>query len=571
MKNGFLIVLLMLYISGSAQRFVLQIRDAGTGKKMAEKSYSGIKARDEAARTFMQDLYAKGYLDATADSVRKSGDSLEILLQQGNVYRWLELANGNVREEALRSAGFKTRAYKNAKLQFGKVRRVLKNTQTWYENNGYPFARVFLDSIAIADNTAKAKLYSISGEINKIDSLTWRGSAKISKVFLYNYLGIKPGDVYNEQAILQIEDRVKELPFITQTKPADVFLLESQSLIRLYLDNRKASSFSGLVGFLPNNEKDGKLLITGEGVVKLRNALGKGEAFDAEWKRLQAATQSLSIRVTWPFLFNLPIGVDGAFNLYKRDTSFLNLQQNLGIQYLQKGNDYLKAFVEQRSSNRLGVAASQNLTIQPDYADVSSLAYGLEWNRSRLDYRYNPRKGFRILARSAAGTRKLSQNNVAQETQATNLNTRLLQVSGLLDADAYIPVFRQATINIGLNGAFLSTENMYENELSRIGGNSSLRGFDEESIFASSYLIGTLEYRYLLEQNSYLFLFGNGAWYENVAVNRNIRDWPYGFGAGLSFETKAGIFVISYALGSQFSNPIEFRSAKVHLGISSLF
>jgi hypothetical protein len=66
-------------------------------------------------------------------------------------------------------------------------------------------------------------------------------------------------------------------------------------------------------------------------------------------------------------------------------------------------------------------------------------------------------------------------------------------------------------------------------------------------------------------------LFGNGAWYENIAVNRNIRDLPYGLGAGLSFETKAGIFVVSYALGSQFGNPISFRSAKVHLGISSLF
>ena len=29
----------------------------------------------------------------------------------------------------------------------------------------------------------------------------------------------------------------------------------------------------------------------------------------------------------------------------------------------------------------------------------------------------------------------------------------------------------------------------------------------------------------------------------------------------MSFETKAGIFSISYALGKQFDNPIEFRSA----------
>ncbi len=557
--------------SSAAQRYVLQIRDTESWKTLAEKSYSTLKARDEAARNFMQDLHAKGYIAASADSIQKSGDSLVLMLRKGNIYRWLTLLNGNVNEDALRFAGFKARNYKNAKLQIAKVQRVLRNTQRWYENNGYPFARVFLDSIDIRENGAHARLCAQSGGLNNIDSITWRGSAKISKVFLYNYLGIKPGDAYNEQAILQIEDRVKELPFVTQTKSADVFLLESQSLIRLYLDNRKASSFSGLVGFLPNNEKDGKLLLTGEGIVKLKNALGKGEAFDAEWKRLQAATQSLSIRASWPFLFNLPIGVDGSFNLYKRDTSFLNLHQSLGIQYLQKGNDYLKAFVEQRTSNQLGGAASQNITLQTDYADVSSLSYGLEWNRSRLDYRYNPRKGFRILAKSAVGTRKLNEIKLSAENPDANQDAKFLQISGMLDADGFIPVFRQATINIGLNGAFLSTDRMYENELSRIGGNSTLRGFDEESIFASSYLIGTLEYRYLLEQNSYLFLFGNGAWYENVAVNRNTRDWPYGFGAGLSFETKAGIFVISYALGSQFGNPVEFRSAKVHLGISSLF
>jgi len=571
MRFAIFFILLILHGSGAAQRYALQIRDTEAGKKLAEKAYATVKARDEAAKNFMQDLHAKGYLEASADSVRKAGDSLVLMVRKGTVYRWLDLANGNVNEDALRAAGFKTRNYKNAKLQFAKVQRVLRNTQRWYENNGYPFARIFLDSIEIRDKVAQARLCAQSGSLNTIDSLSWRGSAKISKVFLYNYLGIKPGDVYNEQAILQIEDRVKELPFVTQTKPADVFLLESQSLIRLYLDNRKASSFSGLVGFLPNNEKDGKLLLTGEGIVKLKNALGKGEAFDAEWKRLQAATQSLSIRASWPFLFNLPIGMDGAFNLYKRDTSFLNLQQSLGIQYLQKGNDYLKAFVEQRTSNQLGVAASQNVTLQPDYADVSSLSYGLEWNRSRLDYRYNPRKGLRILARSAVGTRKLSEVDVNAENPDLIKDSKFLQISGMLDADGFIPMFRNATINIGLNGAFLSTDRLYENELSRIGGNSSLRGFDEESIFASSYLIGTLEYRYLLEQNSYLFLFGNGAWYENVAINRNIRDWPYGFGAGLSFETKAGIFVISYALGSQFGNPIEFRSAKVHLGISSLF
>jgi len=98
-----------------------------------------------------------------------------------------------------------------------------------------------------------------------------------------------------------------------------------------------------------------------------------------------------------------------------------------------------------------------------------------------------------------------------------------------------------------------------------------LRGFDEESIYASSFSILTLEYRFILEQNSYLYVFGDGAWYENNEVSRYIQDTPFGFGAGISFETKAGIFSINYALGKQFSNPIELRSGKIHFGIVNYF
>jgi len=66
-------------------------------------------------------------------------------------------------------------------------------------------------------------------------------------------------------------------------------------------------------------------------------------------------------------------------------------------------------------------------------------------------------------------------------------------------------------------------------------------------------------------------LFWNGAYYENTSFNKNIYSRPFGLGVGLSFETKAGIFNISYAIGKQFDNPLEFRNARVHFGITNLF
>ena len=112
---------------------------------------------------------------------------------------------------------------------------------------------------------------------------------------------------------------------------------------------------------------------------------------------------------------------------------------------------------------------------------------------------------------------------------------------------------------------------IFTNELYRIGGLKSLRGFDEESIYASAFSIGKLEYMYLLEQNSFLFAFFNGAWYENKNRSGFISDQPIGFGAGIDFETKLGIMSVSYALGKQFDNPIYFRTGKIHFGIVNYF
>jgi hemolysin activation/secretion protein len=106
----------------------------------------------------------------------------------------------------------------------------------------------------------------------------------------------------------------------------------------------------------------------------------------------------------------------------------------------------------------------------------------------------------------------------------------------------------------------------------RIGGLRTLRGFDEESISASSYSIFSLEYRFLLDQNSFFSVFSDYGLYENNTTGSEyIYDTPLGIGAGISFETKAGIFTFNYAVGSQFGNPIDVRAAKIHFGFINFF
>ena len=98
-----------------------------------------------------------------------------------------------------------------------------------------------------------------------------------------------------------------------------------------------------------------------------------------------------------------------------------------------------------------------------------------------------------------------------------------------------------------------------------------MRGFDEESIFASEYGVATVEYRYLVGLNSYFFLFTDLGYAENNSLDVKTSNTFIGSGLGMAFETKAGIFNISLALGKRNDVQLDVRQAKIHLGYVTYF
>ena len=126
---------------------------------------------------------------------------------------------------------------------------------------------------------------------------------------------------------------------------------------------------------------------------------------------------------------------------------------------------------------------------------------------------------------------------------------------------------------IGLRGGGIFSEKpVFANENYRLGGNKLLRGFDEESLFATRFVVGTAEYRLLLGPNSFLSAFADWGYLENLATKNRIFQRPLGLGAGLNFETRAGIFGISAAVGRRDKGQaVDFRATKFHLGYVSLF
>ena len=164
---------------------------------------------------------------------------------------------------------------------------------------------------------------------------------------------------------------------------------------------------------------------------------------------------------------------------------------------------------------------------------------------------------------AAIGTRKSKDND-------SSLIDRSTTGRFSFHTEWFMPVAKRHVVRFASYNEFYYAPTVYQNELYRFGGQMTLRGFNEDELFASSRSVTTIEYRYLLDRNSAVFIFYDQGYYENRAVSY-VRDYPYGFGGGLSFGTNLGIFSLSYALGSQQSNPILLKNGKIHFGYVAYF
>ena len=187
-------------------------------------------------------LRGSGYLAVSVDSIKRENLKTIAFIYTGEKYMWASLKQGNIPVELLEGTGFRKKLYSKKPFRFDQIALINSKILRNCENRGYPFAVVALDSIVINE-----KLFSASLSVNKnrflhVDSIIIKGSADVTPVYIYNYIGIAPGDVYKESQIRRISNRFRELPFIRELKTSQVLFTEKETKLFLFLENRKSQS-----------------------------------------------------------------------------------------------------------------------------------------------------------------------------------------------------------------------------------------------------------------------------------------------------------------------------------------
>jgi outer membrane protein assembly factor BamA len=530
---------------------------------------------------------SKSHLAASIDSLRGDSATATALLCLGPEIRWASLRPAS-RADAnwLAAAGFRPQLFDDRPLRFDALRALQRRVLEQAENNGYPFATVGLDSLRLApDGNVSAILKIERQRFFTFKQLKINGDLRLPPSFLPNYLGIRAGSPYSRARVMRLRDDLRGLLFLESTANPSVTFAGDEATVNLFLQKKRASRFDFVIGLLP--QPDGKLLLTGTLSAAFQNALNLGEQFNAEFERLRPETQKLDVQASVPYLFGSPFGAAGRLNIFRRDSTWVDAQGDLGVQYLLARGDFLRFFWENKNSSlqKVDTLAVLNARQLPPNLDLRQNGFGLETTLNRLDYRFNPRRGWSLSLKAVAGFNNVQRNNLIEglrdpEDPAFDFSSLYDSVAGRaaryraeLRGEVFIPFFVRSTLKVGLRGGgVFSGKSIFANEQYRLGGNKLLRGFDEESLFATRFAVLTTEFRLLIGPNSYLAAFGDAAYLENVTNRTRTFLRPLGLGAGLTFETKAGIFGISLAVGRRdVGQSLDLRATKFHLGYVSLF
>lgn len=533
-------------------------------------------------RRWIMDCRAQGYLSASVDTIHFYSDCWRVKVFLGpRLSHWLVDVSDLAEKEAQDIfGGFYSRG--KVQLPVDAVDKMTKRTVDYLANHGYPFASVTFQLADSAGGNARWQL--ARNALFRWDTLdSGSQNRRIKSAYIRSYLDMKPGKLYRENILRDADRRLKALDFVEMLKPVECIFENDQAKPMLSIRDRKVNRLDLLIGFLPNTAGQ-KLLVTGQALIHLKSILGRGEEFMLQWQKLQPATQQLDVVVRFPYLFQLPFGVAGQFNLYKADSSWLSIEGDYGFRWLFSGNNFVQAGIRHKAcwvtqADTSFIRLERRL---PDRLDFSQVEFQLAWTLQRIDYFFNPRKGFDWQGTIRVGVKQFRKNNQIlnmpdAETGGTfgrlydTLASSVFTGSVNMRISYYQPLYKQLILRSSLEGAYIYSPFLTRAELFRVGGFLSLRGFDEQALFVPGYAIWTEDLRWLFSKNGYFYAGMQAAIIPHSGAKSFRAEFPFSFSAGASVDTKVGIFSLGYAVGKSMYSPLSLRSSKIHFGYINLF
>lgn len=525
------------------------------------------------------EMSRKGYAEFSMDTFSLDGKTLRLDLHRGPRYHYGKVDIAGINETYSLKAGFNKLEKKRAVLNWRDFKKRMAFCLDAYQNEGYPFAA--FDSLQLSyqpsgeDSLITDLKYSFDpGGLVRIDSVLIDGDVRESDELVRSMIGIHAGDAYSQEKIVNAPRILNSSVYFKNTRDVKVsYLSEDKVNLEIDLESRKAGKFDLLLGILPpRDDNSSKFEFTGLIDFQLVSPIFKaGEILEFRFDKLVGTSQKMHLQYSHPYLFGSPMRIHTEFDLLKQDTSFLTRFFKGAVYYAFNPNLAIKVYAKTKTSTLIStIRYEQDTSRVPPILDGKDQTYGLGFEFENLDYRFSPRKGIQVRADFGLGRKRLVKNPKLTDNIYENLRLNLPKTEVEFFMAWYRSYSKRWVVKLANHTYWLDQDQYFQNDLLQVGGSRSVRGFNENQFFANFYSRFTFENRFLLEQNSYIFVFTDYAYLENQAgLDKVLRPW--GLGLGMTYETKAGMVSLTYAVGKVKDFGFEPSRGRIHVGLINQF
>ncbi|MBQ0769826.1 MAG: hypothetical protein KBT58_11070 [Bizionia sp.] len=562
-SNLYLLLIIFFSISSKsvAQNLYLEVLGETDSITQIIKNYNVPKKHPDASaisktlNTLKESLYKDGYINYAISASHKKNDStLTYHLQLNSKFEYIIITYNKeeIDTSVLKQISKRVTA-NDFTLPFHEIESALAFLNTKVSQNGFPFAQLKLKNIsAVNKNTLEADL-KISNTENKrkLDAVLIKGYENFPKSYLNRFLKIRPQKNFNIETIKKKLKGLNNLRFAKQIKDPEILFSKDSTTLYLYLEKTPSNAFDGYLGF-STNEETNALEFNGFINLNLTNNFNFGESFSLYYKSTENEQRNFDISLNLPYLFNTPIGTELELNILKKDSSFTTVKQSAKVFYQIDTKSRVFLGIDNYTSNNL-----LNNAVFSTADDYTSNFYTSKYtfeNRNTND----PLFPLNTLFSMEAGLGKRTRDDSTEKQTKISLTTfHTIQLN------------QKNSFFVKVSGALLNTNTPLENELFRFGGINSIRGFEEESLLATEYVVLNTEYRYRLSKAIYAHSIIDYSTLNNKLTNQ--KNNLYGFGIGFGIITRAGLLKLNYANGKAESQKFTFSNSNIHLSLSSFF
>lgn len=423
------------------------------------------------------------------------------------------------------------------------IRNALQGVEAWYRERGYTLARVI-------DYTLDASgALTVEVAEGVIESIEIQGAKRTRPDVLRRLIGVKPGEVYNEERLQRIRQRIGRFPFLRDAKlgaePAET--LGATNLL-LQVEEEQSLDFAVAAGY---SSEQG---FVGYAELVETNVAGLGHRVRLQWQREQARNpltgEYEALRPSYALSYEAPRALPGAFNF--------------GLELYDRAPFHPVFYADLDTVRRYERRRGFGAYVGFDWRELFELR--VRYRSDRVDYNDAPdtliTPGLRAASRGqfdAVGVQVIYDTREGRFPRSGLYATASVErtVSGdfrftraLGEARYYIPLPRESSLELrGVAG--VGSDQLPLSELFWMGGYDLLRGYTQDEFRGNRLVAGSAEYLFpVLEAvQAAVFIDAGAVW--NSGTDLANVPLRFGVGAGLRFASPIGLLRLDLAYGKR--------------------